>query len=122
MLVLSSESYDLNWDSTTSNAPPGICGSTILLCPGEMTMYVRVAVLLSVAVFPYLATAAEWKNELKANIEATFKLCKLDLGGMSPNFNTVSKLGTPLHIRAVGVDGDIASNASVPVTIVEDGH
>lgn len=85
-------------------------------------MHVRVAILLILAAFPSLGTAAEWKSELKASIESTFRLSKLHLGGLSPDFNTVSQPGTQLLIRAAGVDGDIASNASVPVTIVEDGH
>ena len=85
-------------------------------------MLIRRGIVWILAVFPYFANAAEWKNELKTSIESTFKLCKLDSGGLSPDFNTVSRPGTPLFIRVEGVDGDIASNASVPVTLIEDGH
>jgi hypothetical protein len=86
----------------------------------EKIMLIRAATLCVIAICPFLAAAADWKNELKVSIESTFKFCKLDTGGLSPNFNTVSRPGTPLLIKVEGVDGDIASNASVPVTLIQD--
>jgi hypothetical protein len=68
------------------------------------------------------ATAADWKNDLKTNIESTFTLCKLDRGGLSPDLNSISRPGTPLVIKVDGIDGDIASNISVPVTLIESGQ
>ena len=60
---------------------------------------------------------AAWKNELKANITSAYSLCKIGL-----DFNTISRPGTLLEIQKDGIDGDVASNVTVSVTLIEDGQ
>lgn len=86
-------------------------------------MLVRAAIVWTLAMVPNVATAAGWKSQLKANIESTFKLCKLRLGGaFAADSSTITKPGTQLVISAEGIAGDTASNLTGPFTVVQDGQ
>ena len=64
-----------------------------------------------------IATAAEWKDVLKENVESTYKLSKIGLDRIR-----VTQPGTLFVIQADGIAGDLATDATFTQNIVEDGQ